>query len=56
MIGGSFEHSRGRKGRSEMAPKVEDKQKVEDKVEDKPASPLKLGLLILGWCVPRVIV
>jgi hypothetical protein len=34
-----------------MAPKVEDK-----KVEDKPASPLKLGLLILGWCVPRVIV
>ena len=23
------------------------------KVEDKPASPLKLGLLILGWCVPE---
>ena len=37
-----------------MAPKVEDK-KVEDKKEDK-ASPLKLGLLIVGWCVPRIIV
>ena len=38
-----------------MAPKVEDKKVEDKKVEDK-ASPLKLGLLIVGWCVPRIIV